>query len=394
MKRLNNIKIVWYYPHFFLPVGGTKFILEVVSRMAKNYSVSVAGNGGSYALKKNISESGITFIRLNVLATLNPVYWLAFPMMFITELIISLIKVSKNEILIATLFPSNLIAYVVSKVKGNDYYSYCFEPYPYFHSRELIQSFSGLKGIFLKCLSMIYGPLDIIAERGAKKTFTLNEITKKMIAKRYGVQAVVTWMGVDSAHFSPKKIDTILQRRKIVIHSTDYSPMKNTEFAIRIMSLVLEQVPDAVLVITTTQPDNPLKKKLYDLAQNLGISKNIQFLGLLNYDDLARYYASARCYLSCSDNEEFGTSSSNLPVKEALASGIPALRCNITLEDVEDGVSGFLITPSNFNLVAKKIVLLLKDPERAREMGIEGRNKIIKLYNWNTVTQKIIKGIL
>ena len=169
--------------------------------------------------------------------------------------------------------------------------------------------------------------------------------------------------------------------------------MKRTDLAIDAISYLVKKYPQLKLVVTSTQPNHPNKNKLLKLAHDLDCEKNVEFLGLVSYDDLVSFYSLALVYLSCSYDEMLGTTSSNLPVKEALACETPAIRADITTEDVEDGVSGFLVDPRKTKQVAKKIEYLIKNPELAKKMGKAGREKIKRLYNWENVAN-IMKKVI
>jgi glycosyltransferase involved in cell wall biosynthesis len=147
------------------------------------------------------------------------------------------------------------------------------------------------------------------------------------------------------------------------------------------------------LVITSTRPGAAEKKSYQELTKSLKIQHRVKFLDLVDYELLPVLYANAVCYLSCSYDEMLGTTSSNLPVKEALACGTPAIRANITTEDVVDGESGFLVDPKDTLDVAQKVLFLINNPKLARKMGLEGRKKIKKLYQWPQVTAVIQKHI-
>jgi glycosyltransferase involved in cell wall biosynthesis len=73
------------------------------------------------------------------------------------------------------------------------------------------------------------------------------------------------------------------------------------------------------------------KKGVISLSKTIKIRKPSLFLDLVSYEDLAILYSNALCYLSCSYDEMMGTTSSNLPVKEALACGYPQLFVLISL---------------------------------------------------------------
>lgn len=377
-------------------MGGTKFILETSGRLRNKYEVVVVCNLGNEKIIEKFKKSGIDVKTTSVLSTNSLFYWLLFPLFLVYDFFSSLRYLKNGDVIIATLFPSNLICAVYSLLTGKDYFYYCYEPYPFFHSAEFKKSFSFPKYIFLNSLSILYGWSDKWASKQAKKIFTLNHITEKLIKKTYSRTAVVTLMGVDTDHFreySSNMIKNKFRDRILITHSTDYTPSKGTDLAIRTIARLIKKYPDILLIITSTQPHSSLKDKYEDLVRQLKLEKNVRFEGLVPYSDLPLYYGASLCYLSCSFDATLGTTSSNLPVKEALACEVAAIRANITTEDVEDGISGFLVNPQDIKSVAEKIEYLINNPEKAKLMGKEGRNKIKRLYNWEKVARIITNGI-
>jgi len=202
-------------------------------------------------------------------------------------------------------------------------------------------------------------------------------------------------MGVDTnlfKRYANNKIGKKYKNNLLIIHSTDYSPAKKTDLAILTIKKLAKKFPNILLLITSTLPDSPNKQYYQELISQNHLSNNVQLLGLVPISDLPLIYSAAVCYLSCSDDKMLGTTSSNLPVKEAMACEIPAIRINITKEDVEDGITGYLVKPNDAETMAKKIEFLIKYPKKRSLMGKKGRQKIIKLYNWDKVVQKIIRS--
>ncbi len=391
--------IYWYYPHLQFWMGGTSFIFDVITHFKEQkYKTTLVAQSGSQKIIKKFEAVCDQVILTSVLSTHSILYWIFFPF-FILYDIVCCLKImirSKDGIHLATHYPSNFIVAVCSKLLHKNFYYYCYEPFPFFHNDRFIHTFSFPKRELLQVLSFLYGWTDIWATRQAKQVLTLNSTTQKMIHDVYGVSSVITKVGVDSKHFSPQK-STLFQdeykNKKIITHSTDYSKMKNTDLAIEIFSKMLEKDPSLMLVVTSTQPDSAEKKSYLDLVKHLGISEKIVFKGLLSYSELPILYSNSWLYLSTSSDEMLGTTSSNMPVKQALSCGTPVLRSNITDEDVEDGVSGYLIDPHNIQESAYKGLLCLKDYRQNRQMGSRGREKIIKLYNWRQVAHAILNTI-
>ena len=92
-------------------------------------------------------------------------------------------------------------------------------------------------------------------------------------------------------------------------------------------------------------------------------------------------------------NSKTGTTSFSLPSKEALSCETPVIRNNLTNEDVENNVSGLLIDPDNTNEYARGIIYLLDNPEKAKEMGKKGREKVLSTFTWDRVTKTILETI-
>lgn len=392
----NSKKIIWHYPHLYFWMGGTKFIYEVLRRLSKKYTVTIICNSGSTEVKSKFKKEDINIIFTSYLTSNSLLYWSLFPLFLIFDFIRSASYMQKTDKIVATLYPSNLICALFNKITNKPYYYYCFEPFPFLQNQEFIETFPYPKKLFMKILSLLYSFSDSWATRQAKKVFTLNQVTKRMIMDCYNVDSVVSLMGVDSDHFSPKKTDyyaNSLRTKNIIVHSTDYTTMKNTDLAIKTLKLVLKKHKDAVLVITSTRPNAPEKRAYENLATKLNLADSVKFLDLVDYEKLPELYSSAVCYLSCSYDEMLGTTSSNLPVKESLACETPAIRANITTEDVEEGVSGYLVDPRDTKEVAEKIVYLIEHPKIRDKMGVAGRKKITTLYNWDNVAKTILKHI-
>lgn len=388
-------KIYWHYPHLKFWMGGTKFIYDIFSRFEGAEKVLLCNGGNEKIIDKFVGK-GISVKRILPIDTNSMIYWLFFPFFLTLECILSYGQIKEADIIVATLFPSNLVCAVCTKIANKKYYYYCYEPFPFLQNQKFINTFPQTKRLFLKILSFLYASLDTWATRNATKILTLNKITQKMIEKTYGKKSIVTLVGVDSKHFThnaSNRIKQIYKKNILVIHSTDYTEMKRTDLAIMAISKLVKKYPNILLLITSTQPNVPEKNKYVDLVKRLGVERNINFLGLVSYSYLPLYYAASLCYLSCSYDEMLGTTSSNLPVKEALACSTPAIRSDITTEDVEDGISGFLVDPRNVVLVAKKIEYLILHPDKAKKMGVEGRKKIVRLYNWDKVAKTILKNI-
>lgn len=389
---LNKKTIIVNAPTLQYLSGGTKFLLEICAQLNKKSKLVLVSKVDNEKISREIEKKHIVLISRTRFVDNFYLYWLLFPFSLSYELINLLLVSKKNDVLISFLFPSNFICSLVSIIKNVPHFHYSFEPYPYLKNKEVINNFRFPKKQLFRVYSFIFSWLDTFGVKSPIVVFTLNQITQKMIKRTYGRNSIITLMGVDTKHFHPQKSQKFKTYEPYIAHSTDYTYAKKTDLAIKTMAK-LGKASKLNLLITSTRPDAPEKKELLALVKELKLEDRVFFLDLVSYEDLTLLYSNALCYLSCSYDEMMGTTSSNLPVKEALACGTPAIRANITTEDVEDGISGYLVDPRKVSVVVKKIKFLQTHPQLARKMGLVGRKKIVKLYQWEKVAKKILDNL-
>ena len=75
--------IYWHFPHLKFWMGGTKFLLEVVRRLSKDYNITIVTNEGSEETIRKFNEQGINVVTTSILSTNAIFYWLLFPIMFL-----------------------------------------------------------------------------------------------------------------------------------------------------------------------------------------------------------------------------------------------------------------------------------------------------------------------
>ncbi len=128
-------------------------------------------------------------------------------------------------------------------------------------------------------------------------------------------------------------------------------------------------------------------------ARALGIADHVDYLGFVPYEDLPPLLLSRRRAAPDRDVGELGRHVDVAPVKEALACGTAVIRSGATEEDVEDGVSGYLVDPSDSPAAGARLAELLRDPARAAAFGEAGRVRITALYRWDRVVDLVDRAI-
>ena len=81
-------------------------------------------------------------------------------------------------------------------------------------------------------------------------------------------------------------------------------------------------------------------------------------------------------------------------LKEAMAAGLPLIAMNIpgsgVLSLMRDGENGFLLEPGRPELIAEKVVQLLKDKKLRERMGKAGR-KFVKEHDWDVIADRTLQ---
>ncbi len=125
------------------------------------------------------------------------------------------------------------------------------------------------------------------------------------------------------------------------------------------------------------------------IAHILGLSGQIEFAGWADREQHLRFYREASVVVVPSIwPEPFG-----MVGIEAMSYGKPvvAFKVGAIPEWLEDGVTGFLITPYDVKEMAEKINYLLEHTDVAHQMGMRGRAKVEQEFNQETHITRLLE---
>ena len=129
-----------------------------------------------------------------------------------------------------------------------------------------------------------------------------------------------------------------------------------------------------------------MQKQLELKSKN--IAGNFHFAGLVPPAEVASYIAQADLLWHLSLHE-------GLPraVVQALAVGIPAIGFALdgTPEVVINGETGFVTAAEDVDAVAEKSVMLLNDPVLRRELGKNGKCRVLEQFDWHRMSDILEK---
>lgn len=388
--------VLWLHSHFLLPAGGTKFIFEVTRRLNERRPVEVMVEGASPLWRERYADAGVPLREIGGATSMSMAYWGAFPAYLARDRKAVTAAAAGASAIVSSFFPMPDIAAKAATEHGLRHVSLCFEPFPFFHDAEVIGMYPKGKQALLAFLRTAYGNVDRRGIEAADALLTLNEATAKQLRLAYGRDdAVCTYAGVDTDFFKPYSADETRELRDrlgdgpLVVHSTDFSPIKRTDLAIEAFAVAARAVPEARLAITSTREDPPELDRLMARAAILGIADKVTYLGFLPFADLPRLYSVADVLLQTGTSAVSGATTMSLPVKEALACGTPVVRSGVTGEDVEDGISGYLVDPTDSATTGARLATILGDKALATAMGEAGLKRITSMYTWDRVVDVV-----
>lgn len=389
-------KVLWLHSHFQLPTGGTKYIFEVTRRLAEQRPVEVLVESASPLWRERYADAGVQLTEVGGRTSTSLAYWATFPYFLRRDLAEVRGRATGRPVLVSSFFPMPWIAGTVARERGLRHVSLCFEPFPFFHDAEVIGLYPKWKQHLLHGLRTAYGRLDEQGLKSADSLVTLNASTREQISRVYGLPgSVPAYAGVDTSLFRPYPDAEVADLRErfgdgpLVVHSTDFSPIKRTDLAVRAFARASATVPEATLVVTSTREDSVAEAQLRRLERELGVEERVVHTGFLPFADLPRLYSLATVLLQTGTSAGSGATTMSLPVKEAMACGTAVVRSGATDEDVVDGVSGFLVDPRDVEETGSKLAVILGDLAAAERMGSAGRERIVRTYSWDRVVDVI-----
>lgn len=158
-------------------------------------------------------------------------------------------------------------------------------------------------------------------------------------------------------------------------------PNKRVDHIVRAMAGVIAAVPHATLHVFGRGPE---LAKLQELAGQLREQGKIVFHGRV--EEVGDEIARCQVTVSTSAVESFG-----LSIGESLAAGTPVVAYDIKYgprDIIRHGVDGYLVPSGDEKRLRRRVVDVLRDAQRAEQMGRDGQERVHQLYSAAEVTRR------
>lgn len=121
----------------------------------------------------------------------------------------------------------------------------------------------------------------------------------------------------------------------------------------------------------------------------------VEYLGYIGRQELAQVYARSSIGMSTILNVGQYASLDNFPTKvyEYMAAGLPVIVPDYPFmrRSVQQDDFGIAVDPADVQAVAQAIRAILSDPQRAQQMGENGRQAVLQKYNWDIELKKLLE---
>lgn len=219
----------------------------------------------------------------------------------------------------------------------------------------------------------------------AKYIFSTSNAMKKEINKYTKKEIYVTPFGVKMDLFNPAKREKKTNNEFIVGTIKSLETHCGIDYIIEAIRIIKDLRMD-INIKARIAGKGSKEKKYKQFAKEKQVDKNIEWLGFITQEQAAYEWANMDIALIPSIRESFGVSA-----VEAEASGVPVIISNEPglLETTIPNQTSIVVSKKNAIELADAIIKLYDNQKQREIMGKEGRNYVLKNYEYNMCFKKI-----
>ena len=210
----------------------------------------------------------------------------------------------------------------------------------------------------------------------------VSELARSTLKDHFDTDAVVIPNGIDGQKYANAKVNSEYSNGHTVgFIGRIEEPRKGLQVLIDSLSIVARFIPDVQFLVAGPGDSNEFTKKL-----NPQLKSRIKFLGLLSNEEKERFLKSIQIYVA----PNTGSESFGIILTEALSAGTAVVASDIPAFKavLENGEAGELFKNEDSADLAKVLVALLRDDDKRKRLGENGRLSAQK-YDWQVVAEQI-----
>jgi len=210
--------------------------------------------------------------------------------------------------------------------------------------------------------------------RLAKKHITVSQFNKRFLIEKHNVPEQyidVVYCGINLSRIYPER-KTPIDNLIVCVARLDF--IKGVDVLIKACHKLKQQNINVKCLIIGEGPDKPY---LEELINNLHMKESIKLEGGLPQEEVFEILSKSKIKVLPSRCESMGVA-----LMEAMAMRVPVIAPGVAgvSELVEDGRSGFLVSPNDVDTMAEKIKLLLNNNQLYERFVENGYQKICQKF--------------
>jgi len=196
----------------------------------------------------------------------------------------------------------------------------------------------------------------------------LKQRTLQEFEIRNPIEVIYNFVNCDTYHrdanAAERRSEYAGKDERILVHVSNFRPVKRIGDVIEIFDRVQKQVPSRLLLMG----DGPERSRAEWLVSQKKLRDKVEFLGKV--DRVSENLSIADLMLMPSELESFG-----LAALEGMACEVPSIATAVggVPEVIEHGRTGFLAEVGDVATMARDAISILSDEKRLREMGMVAR---------------------
>lgn len=204
----------------------------------------------------------------------------------------------------------------------------------------------------------------------------------------YQAKTVVIQPGVDTSYFRPLGVRREERTVYFVGALGEHHMYKGLAPLLHATKRLQESFPDMKLVVAGKGPQDNVFSRL---AAQLGIERNVRFLGFVSEGEMRDWYN--RCTMFAMPSLSWRQEGFGIVAMEAMACGAPTIVSSIVgaAGDIRARDAALVVEPGDVTGLAKAIRQLFENEPKRRELGERGRRLVTELYTWQKAGEQTVK---
>ena len=274
---------------------------------------------------------------------------------------------------------------IVSKIISKNKLIYdCHE-----HYQELIIEETGTPKYFRRAVKWLVQASEHMMAMAADAIITVDDRLSRKFQSQ-GKKTIIVANYPKNAF--PNGVPELTTHIPVMVYGGGINRQRGIMVMVNVLRSVKMKKPDARLIVFGEFKDDS-KIEVEAFLEKNQLRDNVIFKGWVAPEEALIQYSKANvCLALLQPIKRFKDA---VPIKlfEYMLCSRPVIISEFpdNRKIVQEAKCGFLVNPTDIEMIAEKIMWLFDNPEKAREMGENGRKAALKYYSWEREEKKLLK---